>query len=336
MTQLLASDPSNTIRHNGTGRAYSAAVAGTSFDELGEVSGVNFGVAVTSDKIKTSRDASRADILEVETGREATLTFGLREQTEENLKALLLGSSITADNQSASYAYQSAPTFVDDKYIDLDKLNVYSTKITGTITGTIAVGDTVRGATSGATGKVAFVDATYIEVVNVSGTFQASEEVYVYNDTGTTTTTTIDPSTDMIVPTAVATQEDAVVTDVSGATRRVQGTDYDLDPDYGMLRKLSAGDMADTDVVSYDYEAVTRNYIHGMAASSVQKKIVVVTDKDDQGPRFRYTFHKVQINLNGEFPLIGEGEAVLQVSGTVLKDTTQASGQEYFKTEVMQ
>ena len=85
--------------------------------------------------------------------------------------------------------------------------------------------------------------------------------------------------------------------------------------------------------MSYDYEAVGVQSTWAMSAGSVQKKIIVVSDKDDQGPRMRWTFHKVQINFNGDFPLVGDGAAILNVTGTVLADTTQPSGQEYFKTE---
>ena len=332
---LLASDPSNTIRYNGSGRVYAAAYGESGYVDLGELESLTFGVAVTKEKIRTTRDASRATILEVETERDATLTIGLREQTEENLKMALLGGAITADNQASGSVFQAAPSFVADKYIDLGKVDVRSTKITGTITGTIEVGDTVRGATSGATARVAYVAAGYIEVVEVSGDFQTGEEVYVYAAGGTTTTGTIDPSTDMIVPTSISEQEDVVVISSDGTTRRVNGTDYSLDPDYGLIRKLSAGDMAAGDMVSYDYAAKNINYFHGMSAGSVQRKILVVTDADDQGPRQRYTFHKVQINLNGDFPLLGEGAAILQCNATVLKDTTQPSGQEYFKQETL-
>ena len=137
------------------------------------------------------------------------------------------------------------------------------------------------------------------------------------------------------MPTGIEVLEDVVVTAVGGATRRVQGTDYNLDPDYGYLRKVSGGGIEATDVVSYDYEAINRKYIHGMSASSVEKKLIFVSDKDDLGLRQRWTFHKVKIALNGEFPLIGDGAAILQVNATVLKDTSQASGQEYYKVEMM-
>lgn len=318
----LASSADN-IRYYGTGRAYAGEVAGSSFDDLGELDNLNFGVAVSTEKLQSTRNAARATIIEKETEREATVTFGLREMTNENLKMALLGSAINENNQSAGYLNQVNPTFVDDLYIDLGKLNLFSTKLTGSITGTLSVGDTVTGQTSGATGKIAYVGSGLIEVVNVSGTFQVSEQVYE----------TVDIN--YITPTGVETLEDVVVTDSTGATRRVQGTDYSLDPDYGYIRKLSGGSITGTDVVSADYEAVDTKYIWGMSAGSVEKKLIFVSDKDDNGIRQRWTFHKVNILLNGEFPLIGDGAAVLAVTGTVLKDTSQPSGQEYYKVETM-
>ena len=321
MTYLSSS--ADNIRYNGTGRCYAGAVAGTSFDELGDLDNLTFNMSVSTDKVKTNRTASRATILEVETDREATLSFGLREMTNENLKIALLSDTINTLNQSASFEYQATPTFADDLYVDLGHLNVFTRKLTGTITGSLAVGDNVTGGTSSATGKIAFVGSGFVELVNVSGTFQAGEQVYETQDTN------------HIVPAGLEVLEDAVVTDATGATRRVNGPDYSIDPDSGYIRKLSAGSMADTDVVSYDYEAVDKQYLWSMSAGSVQKKMIFVSDKDDQGPRHRWTFHKVQLNLNGDFPLIGEGAAILNVTGSVLADTTQPSGQEYFKTEII-
>jgi len=322
----LASNADN-IRYYGTGRAYAGEVGEESFDDLGELENINFALTVTIEKLKSTRNAARATIIEKETERDAVLTFGLREMTNENLKMTLLGSAINTDNQAAGYTYADVigtdVDLVDDRYIDLGKLNVFSTKLTGTITGELAVGDTVTGGTSEATGDIAFKAAGYIELVNVSGTFEVGEQVAET------------PDTNYIVPAGIEILEDVVITDTTGADRRVQATDYSLDPDGAYIRKLSGGAIIDTDVISYDYEAVPRSYIWGMSAGSVERKVIFDSDKDDNGVRQRWTFHKVNILLNGEFPLIGEGASVLAVTGTVLKDSSQASGQEYYKVETM-
>jgi len=318
----LASSADN-IRYNGTGRCYAGAVGGSSFDELGDLENLNFNMSVSTEKLKTNRNAAKATILEVESEREAGITFGLREMTNENLKMALLGTAVNTLNQSASFIDGITPTFADDLYIDLGYLNIFSTKLSGTITsGDLAIGDTLTGDTSGATAKVAFIGTGNIEVVNLSGTFEVGE-------------TASNGGTGSIAITGVETLEDVVVTDSTGETRRVNGTDYTFDPDYGYLRKLSTGSITDSDKVSGDYEAVSKKYIWAMSSSSVTKKIIFVSDKDDQGIRTRWTFHKVQINLDGDFPLIGSGAAILSIKGTVLADTTQASGQEYYKVETM-
>jgi hypothetical protein len=324
----LASNAEN-IRYNGTGRAYAGAVAGASFDDLGELETLGFSLTQSTEKMKSTRNASRATILEVINEAEAQLTFGLREMTNENLKMALMGAAINTANQSASFVYQDEVgaaadvELVNDLYVDLGKLNVFSTKLTGVISGTIAVGDSLTGVTSSATGRIAFKGTGFVELVHVVGTFQVGETVQL-------------TSGNNIVPASIEVLEDIVVTNAAGSTRRVQGTDYTLDPDYGYVRKLSSpGAIIDTDVISYDYEAVNTKYIHGMSAGSVQKKLIFVSDKDDVGVRTRWTFHKVNILMNGDFPMIGDGAAILSVTASVLKDSTQPSGQEFYKVETI-
>lgn len=318
----LVSSPDN-IRWNGTGRAYAGAVAGSTFDELGDLEVLTFGMAVATEKVKTNRNAAKATILEVETERDATVTFGLREMTNGNLKMSMLASEINTLNQSADSLDMVETTMTDDLYVDLGKLNIFSTKISGVITGTIDIGDTLTGDVSGNTGKVAWTEAGLVELIDVSGSFATDSELTVATPGAITTV-------------GIEVLEDPVVVDLLLATTRyVNGTDYSVDPDYGYIRKLSTGSIGATAFVNCDHEAVTKKYIWAMAAGSVTKKIIFVSDKDDVGIRTRWTFHKIQINLDGEFPLIGAGGAILNVKGTVLADTTQASGQEYYKVEMI-
>ena len=109
----------NNIRFNGTGRVYMGAVAGSSLYEIGELESLAFGMSVSTEKLSSNRNAARATILEVESEREANLNLGLRELSEQNLQVALLGGTINADNQSASYADQVVPTYVDDQFVDL-------------------------------------------------------------------------------------------------------------------------------------------------------------------------------------------------------------------------
>ena len=318
---MLASNPDN-IRYNGTGRIYAGEVGSVLYQELGELEDLTFGCEVSTDQMKSTRNAARAVIVEVDKDRVATLDFGMREMSEENLKLALLGGDVNTLNQIAGYVYQTTKAWTLNYFLDLGHLNVFITKITGTITGTLTLGNIVTGNTSAATGKIAYIAAGYIILVNVSGTFVIGEQVEQTADVN------------YIVPAGIETLEDVCITDSTGATLRVNGTDYTVDPDYGYVRK-DAANLLDADKLSYDYESVAKKYIWAMSAGSVIKKMVFVSDKDDIGPRQRYTFHKVKLNLNGDFPLIGEGAQILKINGTVLFDATQPSGEEYYKAEMM-
>lgn len=326
MPNHLTSSADN-IRYNGTGRVYVADVGESAYEDLGELNGFSGNVSVSKEEMKTNRTADRSTILTVESERGATFTFGLKEQTEENLRMALMGGDITADDQAAGSVVSEETELVANKYVDMGNLNVFLTKLTGDITGTLAAGDSVTGATSGAIGTIAWTEAGLVELVEVSGTFEAGEAAEA-------------DESNYITITGVSTVEDVVVVDAdvdsaTPSTRYVQGTDYSLDPDYGMIRMLSTGSITSPAYVSYDFEAVTRNYFHAMAASTVQKKLIFVTDKDDQGLRHRVTVHKLDINMDGDWSLIGDGESVLPMNGTLIKDTSQAVGQEYWKHEVM-
>lgn len=314
----------DNIRYNGTGRVYVADVGSAHPGvDVGELENLTYNVSVSTEKLKSTRNAARATILEVETEREGAISFGLREQSEENLKMALLGSAVNTLNQATGSVDAVTKTWVDDSFIDLGHLNVFSTKLShGTVTnGPFVLAETVTGAPSGATGKIAYVGSGFVEVAGVTGTFTASDTITV--------------TTKSAALSGVEKLEDLIITSADGATRRVQGTDYSLDPDYGYVRKLSTGAIVAGDEVSYDYEAVDKKYIWGMSAGSVTKKLTFVSDKSDQGPRQRWTFHKVQINLSGDINLIGEKQSVLDCKGSVLADTTQSAGQEYYKTEMM-
>ena len=315
----------DNIRYNGTGIGYAATVGSANPGvDMGELDGFAFNQNVSKSQINSTRNAARAPILEAVDKTEATLTWGLKEQTEENLKMALMAASIASDNQAAGDTYQTTKAWVVDEYIDLGKLNIFSTKLShGTVTGgPFVVGEVLAQADPVAEGKIAYVGSGFVECVDVSGTFTAGEAITVAAKSATLT--------------GVATQLDAVITSADGATRRVQGTDYTIEPKAGYARKLTGGAVIDTDKVSYDNEAVNRKIMHGLSTNTVERKIIFVTDPDDYGPRKRYTFWKVSVSPSGEMALQGDGVEVLKVGGTVIKDTTKAAGEEFYKVEVME
>jgi hypothetical protein len=318
----LASNVDN-IRYNGTGRVYCATVGGSTYKDMGEIDKASLSIKVTTESVKSTRTAARGTILEVDKDRTVELALTLREMSEENMKVALLASGINTSNQSSGYVDQTTKTWVADEFLDTGYRNIFSTKLShGTVTnGPFAVGDTVTGGTSSSTGKIAYKDTSYIEVIHVTGTgFVAGE--------------TITSSTKSATLSGVEVLDDPVITNSTGATRRIQGTDYSVDQDRGLIRKLSTGGLLDADKVSFDYEAVNMQYIHGMSAGSIEKQLLFVADKDDLGPRQDWILHRVKLALNGDVSLLGEGMTTLSLTGSVLFDSTQPSGQEYFKLEM--
>lgn len=321
MGKFLSSSSDN-IRFNGTGRCYMVDVGSNAWEDVGELESINFNMSVSTEKIKSTRTAAKATLLERETEREATLSMGLREHTTHNLALALLGSDWSDANQLAGGVDLASLTFTADKYMELGHYDVFLTKIShGAVTdGPFTVGMTV---TMGAvTAKVVWVGSGFIEVINPSGTIPSTGNVV--SGAATAAISGVETIADV-----------CVVDDDTPTVRYVQGTHYTIDADYGLIRILSEGGVAACHV-AYSYKALTRKYNWMLSAGSVTKKVKFVADADDQGPREILTFHKVQVMMDGDMALLGDGEAVISLTGSVLADTSQTSGQEYFKLEVIQ
>lgn len=323
MSKFLSSSADN-IRYNGTGRCYMADTDSNAWEDVGELESINFNMSVSTEKIKSTRTAAKATLLERETEREATLSIGLREHTTHNLALALLGSDWSDANQIAGGVDLADLTFVADKHMELGKYDVFLNKIShGAVTGgPFQVGETV---TIGAvTAKVVWVGSGFVEVINPSAAVPSSGTMSGGTSSASASVTGVETLADV-----------CVVDDTTPTVRYVQGTDYTLDADYGMIRILSEGSIT-TAAVAYSYGAITRKYNWMLSGGSVTKKVKFVADGDDQGPREILTFHKVQIQMDGDMMLLGDGESVLNLNCTVLADTSQSSGQEYFKMEVIQ
>lgn len=321
MSKFLSSSADN-IRYNGTGRCYMADTDSNAWEDVGELESINFNMTVSTEKIKSTRTAAKATLLERETEREASLTIGLREHTTHNLALALLGSAWSDANQLAGGADLASLTFTADKHMELGHYDVYLTKIShGAVTdGPFTVGSTVT--MGSVTAKVVWVGSGYIEVINPSDTVPSTGNVV--SGASTAAISGVETLADV-----------CVVDDATPETRYVQGTHYTLDADYGLIRILSEGGVSACHV-AYSYGAITRKYNWMLSAGSVTKKVKFVADADDQGPREILTFHRVQVTMDGDMMLLGDGESVINLNGTVLADTSQSSGQEYFKLEIIQ
>lgn len=323
---MLASNSDN-IRFNGTGRMYVADVGAAGVGmEIGEIDGLSDNYSTSEDKIKSNRTAARATLKTVKNETEVSLSFGMREQSMENLELAYSADPANDTSQLASFLDAVTVTMTAKEYSDLGKVDCFIHKLGhGSVTGgPFVVGETVTGGTSSATGQVAWVGADYVELVDVSGTFSSGETISGGTSSASATLSSVENL------------EDYVVCDAATPTVRYElGTDYRVDADYGYLMKLPDGSIGATAYVSCDHAAATLQTIHAMSAGDVEKKVTFVTDAGDLGPRTRYTYHKVKMTLNGDNQKIGDGESVLPMTGTVMADTTKPTGQEYVKIEVI-
>lgn len=239
MGKILSSS-ANNIRYNGTGRVYAREAGAQGWEDLGEIESFSFNASVSTETLKSTRHASRATILEVESEREATLSFELREETPFNLAMAELGGDWSDDNQLSGYVTLEEITAVPDLYVELGHYDVHMYRIShGSVSGgAFKVGESVS--IGGVSADVVWAGSGFVEVVNPSGTLPSSGNLS--GDTSSASAT-VTGSTRL---------EDVCVVDAAIPTKRyVQGQDYTLDPDYGMLRVLSEGSITGNPWVSY-------------------------------------------------------------------------------------
>jgi len=322
----IASNADN-IRINGTGRLYVAAVGAAGVGmEIGEMDGLSDSVSVSTEKIKSNRTAARATIKEVETEREASVKFGMRESSIENLELYLSANAASVTSQAAGTLSAVEVTMTEKEYADVGKVNCFLTKVGhGAVTGgPFDLGETITGGTSSATGVVGWVGSGFVELVDVSGTFSSGETL-----TGSISLATA-------AATSIETLADMVVCDAATATvRYTLEDDYRIDADYGYIMKMPGSDIGATCFIWCDHLAAAINTVHALSAQAIERKLTFVSDADDLGPRQRITYHKVKLIMDGDRPQIGDGESVLSMVGTVLLDSTKPTGQQFMKTEII-
>jgi len=147
---------------------------------------------------------------------------------------------------------------------------------------------------------------------------------------GNTITT---PDTDSAVLSGVDLQDNVLLgsTNVPAAIY-TNGTQYTID-NMGMLKKIDAA-VAATSYLWYDKPAYARKYFHGLSSGVYQKKMVIVSDPDELGAVHRVTVHKCNIKMSGSYQFAGDGASALAMQAIPVADTTQATGEEYFKHEI--
>jgi len=314
------------IRKNGSGIAWASEVGSDEVGvDLGHFGpGIDLTQDVTTEEETDYRNPGRGKIMSDVTETDPQLALVLREQSEFNLQLSLMMGDFVDDNQAASYmdGVSSAYTAIYN-YLDLGYRNAFSTKI---IHGTesapgFALNEPVT-STSGGTGKIKWhVTDSYVEIVNKGGTWAVGDTI-----TGTTTSTSA-------LITSVQELDDIIVCDAEpGTVRYVKGTDYNFFPEVGFWAITDSG-LSSPVFISADYPAVDKKFAFGLATTTIEKKITLITNEADRGPTFKFTFWRMSLALNGAITVVGDGIGLINLTGKILADSDQATGEQYYKME---
>jgi hypothetical protein len=111
-----------------------------------------------------------------------------------------------------------------------------------------------------------------------------------------------------------------VVKDTTATTTYVEGTDYDVDAEMGRIfiregGSISAGDAL---LVSATWAALTISEVRALDASRIEGVLKFVSRNANQtgnGSEVEYTFHAVTLTADGDFALIGDEFATLNLNG---------------------
>jgi hypothetical protein len=117
------------------------------------------------------------------------------------------------------------------------------------------------------------------------------------------------------------------VKDETQATTYVEGTDYELDLEMGRIFIIVGGAIGASDNldIEFTYATLTISEVHAMTVakfSGVLKFISRNANKSGDGSQVEYTFHQVSLTADGDFALIGDEFATLNVSGVAEQNLT--------------
>ncbi len=108
----------------------------------------------------------------------------------------------------------------------------------------------------------------------------------------------------------------------------VEGTDFTFDSKAGYLAIITDGGIADgtpLTVTLADVPAQTRRISAAMKVSALLGEFVVVTSSQT-GNNYKYTFKNISVTMDGDFAIKGAEIGTISFAGSVMIDTTTASG----------
>ena len=110
------------------------------------------------------------------------------------------------------------------------------------------------------------------------------------------------------------------VKDTTATTTYVEGTDYSLDLELGRVFIISTGAIAASDplTVSFTFASLTISEVKALTQTRIEGVLKFISRNANQtgaGSQVEYTFHRITMSADGDFALIGDEFATLNLSG---------------------
>lgn len=129
-----------------------------------------------------------------------------------------------------------------------------------------------------------------------------------------------------------------VVQDSGDTITYVEGVDYSLDKNAGLITMLEGGTFAaDAEIhVAVTAPAVQREIVAALKGDSLNARLIFVSDPQS-GEKWKYTFKKVSIVSQGDIALKSDDFAMIEFEGEALVDesVTDPNLSDYFDAEVL-
>lgn len=294
--------------------------------DLGNAPNFSFNVSLEKLEHYSSRGGIRSKDKEIVSQMTPAVAFTLDEINKENIALLTLGD-ITEVSQSAGTVSEEEVTAYLGKRIALDyreigALWLLDYKDTAADNVLFVAGETVTGA-GGATGIVVSVTGTAssgtLALIKTNSTAFVDEETLTGDVAGSAEADGVGEA---------GTTPNVLVTDSTGTTVYVKGTDYNIstslkDDHIGRILILSTGSITDGETlkVSYAYSSVTYNQISAFANTQIEGFMRFVSD-NPAGTQQELQIWNVSLSPEGDTALIGDDWGTLGFTGEVLKDET--------------
>jgi hypothetical protein len=118
----------------------------------------------------------------------------------------------------------------------------------------------------------------------------------------------------------------------TGATVHVEGTDYTVDAAAGLVFVLEDGAIAEDAALTWSgsVPAITAGVkVTMLTNGNIEGKLKFVSSADQSGPRLEADWPRVQFAPDGAVGFLSDDYADLGLKGEVLRDDTQATGEEF-------